>query len=370
MSSYSRRYFRGYRSRTGYGRRGYGRSWRRRGWYRSTNYRSVSGRKSVNVRVPVEVIFQFTIPQDGQWSQLACIYPYLDKMSTATMPSLGIGSAVNTKLYQTYAGMYDQVKLNSMSVDIGLCDVVGAGAGTSGFPAVNMYTGWDRCVNKTELISSSYTPAKLKEGSEAQSYLITNNSRQVVRRWNRASDLQERTAFHDCTVSTATGSGYNYADEVCLYSDSIPFYAPGLYIAFFTPAISTTGNRYINVSFKVTYNFTFRNPKYGLSATTSKGVDGFGGVTKSVSSSDIVSASARLKAARDAFVAGSLSSSKVESLYEDFKITYEGLGEDTFKEIFNDDFSQFVERYKREEKDVGGDEDDVLMGDLPVVKEA
>lgn len=369
MSSYSRRYFRGYRSRFGYGRRGYNRSWRRRGWYRSTNSRSISGRKTVNVRVPVEVIFQFTIPTNGQWSQLACIHPYMDKMSTATMPSLGLGSAVATKLYQTYAEMYDQVKLNSMSIDIGLCDVVGAGAGAGGFPAVNMYTGWDRCVNKTELISSNYTVNQLKNGSEAQSYLITNNSRQVVRRWNRASDLQERTSFHDCTVSVATGSGYNYADEYCLYNDGLPFYCPGMYIAFFTPTVSTTGNRYINVSFKITYNFTFRNPKFGLSAGNAKGVETFGDVTKSIKSSDIVSASGRLKAARDEFVAGGLSSSKVGELYEDFKIVYEGLGEETFKEIFNGDFSQFVDKYKREEKDVGGD-DDLIMGDLPEVKEA
>ena len=45
------------------------------------------------------------------------------------------------------------------------------------------------------------------------------------------------------------------------------------------------------------------------------------------------------------------------------------LSEETFKEIFNGDFSQFVDKYKREEKDVGGD-DDLIMGDLPEVKEA
>lgn len=369
MSSYSRRYFRGYRTRTSYGRRGYGRAWRRRGWYRSTNYRSVSGRKAVNVRIPVEVIFQFTIPANGSWSQLACIHPYMAKASNGTMPSLGLGAAVDTKLYQTYCDMYDQVKLNTMSVDIGLCDVVGAGAGAGGFPAVNMYTGWDRCVNNNELISANYTVDKLKNGSEAQSYLITNNSRQVVRRWNRASDLQERTQFHDCSCSTATGAGYTYADECVLYNSDVHFYCPGLYLAFFTPVISTTGNRYINVSFKITYNFTFRNPKFGLSAGNAKGVETFAGVTKSLKSADIVSASTRLKAARDDFVAGSLSSSKVDSLYEDFKIVYEGLGEETFKEIFNGDFSQFVDKYKREEKDVGGD-DDLIMGDLPEVKEA
>lgn len=383
------------RSAYSYGRR----RWRRTGWYRSygrgrrglrsSNY--TSGRRRMTLRVPCEAQVQFTINAGDNWSTLGCIQPYMSFKSSSAGRGLGIAPLVLSPLYRQYCMLYDEVKVDSVNVNGSIIDGIGIGGTFSG---LSFCSSWDRRIEPGEIIPTGkpgITPSTIQFGSESQSYLLTNNSRQLVHRWNRASDIQERTTFHDCSVASGVSGSYlAYYDEAFVPMDSSLNissscnigYVPGLWMAFYSPLVDSSNARYVNVTFKVVYTVTFRNPKYGLSAeANAKGVEdikvepvkseGFGVVTKSIKSADIVSASARLKAARDEFVSGGLSSSKVDSLYEDFKIVYEGLGEETFKEIFNEDFSQFVNKYKREEKDVGdlGD-DDVLMGDLPEVKEA
>lgn len=195
------------RSRFGYS---YGRRrWRRSGWYRSygrgrrgfrsSNY--TSGRRRMTLRVPCEAQVQFTINAGDNWSTLGCIQPYLAFKNSASGRGLGIAPLVLSPLYRQYCLLYDEVKVDSVNVNGSVIDGIGIGGTFSG---LSFCSSWDRHIQPGEILPGGkpgITPSTIQFGSEAQSFLLTNNSKQLVHRWNRASDIQERTTFHDCSVA-------------------------------------------------------------------------------------------------------------------------------------------------------------------------
>ena len=265
---YGRRYWR----RTGWWR-SYGRG--RRG-YRSRNY--TSGRRRVTLRVPVEAQVQFTIAAGANWSNLACVQPYLSYKSTSGSKNAGVATLVSSPLYRNYCTLYDQVKVDSVYVGGSVIEGIGIGGSYS---SLSFASAWDRCIQPEEVIpggTPGVTAQTIQYGSEAQTFLLTNNSKQLVHRWNRASDLQERTTFHDCSVRLAAStSQLQYVDDAFYPNNSTPTfiphstigYVPGLWMAFYSPVVDNSNPRYVNVTFKVIWNVTFRNPKYGLAAEAS-----------------------------------------------------------------------------------------------------
>lgn len=273
------RYFSRSRYPSYYGRR----SWRRTGWYRSygrgrRGYRSnafTSGRRRMTLRVPVEAQVQFVIPQGANWSNLCCIQPFLSYKSTAANKNAGVATLIQSPLYRNYTALYDQVKVDGVYVNGSIIDGIGIGGI---FSSLSFASTWDRNIQFKEVMAGGapgVTAQTIQYGSEAQTFLLTNNSRQLVHRWNRASDIIERTTFHDCSYHVGPAdSQYQYIDDAfCpLSSAGTPTvnsnigYVPGLWMAFYSPLVNSEAARNVNVTFKVIWTVTFRNPKYGLAA--------------------------------------------------------------------------------------------------------
>lgn len=278
----------------------YNRGWRR-GFYRGRSYSSKQGSSTFTCRIPLEDVVQFTIPatvsaaDPKQWSELICTCPYASFTGESDNANLAKlltrGSLMDSYLYKTYTRIYDQVKINAVSVSIGLMEGVGIGGALS---AVRLYTNWDRDLSFEEIHPGKLpsTAEELATGSESQSYLIVNNSRQTFKRYIYARDVQERTTFHDCsyhinqaeTVPVAYIGDEQWAPLVVISPD-IPAtrrtgygssrqcgFVPSLMMSVWAPGTSEVA-RVVPVSLKVTYSVTFRMPKFGLSSgSVSRGV--------------------------------------------------------------------------------------------------
>lgn len=247
-------------------------------------------------RIPIENVVNFTIPAStstvtNHWAGLICTCPYATFKTNATKQLLTQGSLLDSYLYRTYTRIYDQVKVNAVSVSIGILEGVGLGGSLS---ALRIYTNWDRCLDWSEINKPGgypTSPEDLATGSESQNNLIVNNSKQVFKRYIYARDMQEKTTYHDCTYVTVPkrvtsdnaytmNEGY-WGDEAwapCLDLTSNSShqttgygvgkqigFVPSLMMSIWSPSTFET-DRVIPVSLKVTYSVTFRNPKFGLSA--------------------------------------------------------------------------------------------------------
>lgn len=354
MPFYRRGYYR--RGRSGYGYRGYNRSWRRRGWYRRGGVArsSTQGTRRFSVVVPTQASFNFTVAGGSYWSDLHAIAPY-DSRGGATRHC----SLPSSLLYRTYTRLYDQVKIDWVSVRISIMSLVGSGGVT---PAVKVVTMWDRALSNDDASNPDNvpTPDSIQNGSESQISLIVNNSRAIVNRFNGANDLQERTLFHDGSLSSLSGG---YVDAAFLEGQNCG-YVPALYIALNTATSPGAGNSFsFTCSLDVKWRVTFRNPKYGLSVSSgSKAVGDLTSDLETLRAEAVKSEGAGKSVAKKVtFDAGALSdvlptysgllgdvvdrlsaNSHVEGVYddgvyshdEDVKFAYEKLGDEKFHELF------------------------------------
>ena len=76
-----------------------------------------------------------------------------------------------------------------------------------------------------------------------------------------ASDIQERTQFHDCTVGVAGNvyydRDYNNAEQ------KVSYFSPLTLLGLRVPTVAPTTGVSVTVLLEQTYYFTFRNPKFG-----------------------------------------------------------------------------------------------------------
>lgn len=280
MSYYRRGYRFPYgRSRLGY-RRGYNRYWRRNwGRQRSLYGSQAAGSRRFSIVVPCEKAFQMIVSQSNFWSQLLAVSPYGFIPGSNEQSGRTSGSLLSSVLYRTYCGLYDEVKIDSCFVKFTIMSLLGNGGVV---PALKFVSMWDRQSRFSEIVSGSGLPSSntLSTGSESQATFLTSTSRGVVTRFNRASDLQERTTFHDCSIST---NGSNVYDGEWAAGGNVG-YAPALYFALNTATSPGSGLTYtFNCSIEVRWKVTFRNPKFGLSAgqTSAKG-ESFGDMKQAV----------------------------------------------------------------------------------------
>lgn len=259
-----------------YRRRGYSRTYRRSRWpYRSWRRSSVTrssqqGRRRFICSIPCSDVFTMTVngPSSATgtnyWSDLHAVSPYCWRNSpTAAIRKLSHGSLLSSPLYRTYTGLYDQVKVDSCYVKISIMTNVGNGGLT---PAIRIVTSWDRDATYDELDDESSYPTinDIQNGSESQVSMVVNNSRAIVSRYCRASDLQERSIYHDC--SCKENSGGAFVDEVYAADGNVGF-SPALFIAINSGTSPAYGASFaFTVQVDVKWVVTFRNPKYGLSS--------------------------------------------------------------------------------------------------------
>lgn len=256
-------------------RRTYRRYYPRRGrrYFRRNFYRRpstfTSGRKTYVMRVPVEDTYTLHFTSGSNWTELCCVQPYFD-ISTGsgdTRPQTYycLAPMVESDAYATYTELYDQVRIHSMAVQIGILSGIGIN-GT--LPAIQLYTSWDRHLDSTEVAvggDPGITPETIGNGSESQTTLITNNSAQVINRYSRASDLQERTTYHDCSLryDQSETPSFGCMDRAWGQMGQNCGYVPGLWFSMYRQ--NTGSEAVVNISVRAVYTVVFRNPKYGQS---------------------------------------------------------------------------------------------------------
>ncbi|ASU55898.1 putative capsid protein [Hudisavirus sp.] len=268
MPGYSYRYRRRYGRRYSRYRR-YSASYSRYRRRRSGTSSTASSRGRIRVRVPVQQVLSISVPANSLDSEVVTSTPYI-RLLADDQPR-GCCSAVQTPLYNAYAQLYDQVKCDGVVTRFSILTAIG---GTT-MPAIQVVMAYDRYGNRNEvsLLSSAggqVTTSQLFNFSSASVVSAINNSVAKTSRSCWSSDIQERTSFHDCSVAVGDGTTpYLYADRDFYSSPSkLSYFAPLTMIGL---RLSAAPAEQITVSALIeqTYYFTFRNPKFGGSASAS-----------------------------------------------------------------------------------------------------
>lgn len=236
------------------------------------NRRIQSGTRTFSCTVPVEGLSTMVVPANQFVSNVYAISPWIHNPSSAYAPYYE-ANLMMSDLYKTYSRLYDEVKIDWVSYEITILDVIGQGGD---FSACRLWTTVDRKFTIDDA-QTPMTALQVRSSSGAQGTMFTNNSRTLTRRYIAAKDLQERTVWHDCTIlETTTGqppSPQVYDKAWVKAAENILFFSPSLWYCLelnAAPAEQTL----INISVKVNYGVTFRNPKFGIAAQAGAKVEG------------------------------------------------------------------------------------------------
>lgn len=251
---YGRRYsrYRRYGSYSRYRRRRYGTS------------STATNRGRIRVRVPVQKVITVPVASGSYDSSVVTSSPWYQARSDA-QDAYGVCGAVSSPLYRAYTGLYDQVKCDGVVSRISIVTAIG-----SAIPAVQVVTAYDRMGTRSEVLpqsaASAITTSTLFDFSSASIVSAINNSVAKTSRSCWASDIQERTVFHDCSVQVAANG---------LTTDAA-FNSDPAHVGYFSPltliglrlAAAPSSDTAVQILLEQTYYFTFRSPKYGGSATS------------------------------------------------------------------------------------------------------
>ncbi|ASU55896.1 putative capsid protein [Hudisavirus sp.] len=263
-----------YKYRRRYGRR-YSRYRRYSGAYsryrrrRSGTSSTASSRGRIRVRVPIQQVVTMTVPAGSIDSNLLTSSPFYWTSSITSAP-YGRCGAVATPLYRAYTSLYDQVKCDGVVTNLSVVSPIGGGSGAAA-SALQVIVAYDRQGNFNEVLNGDgVTVAQLFNFSSAVVRSAINNSVAKMSRSCWASDLQERTMFHDCTVS-ASGNPVNTITDGDFSSNQqkVGYFAPLTYVGLRLAAAAPTSDLSIQVLLEQTYYFTFRNPKFGADTSNS-----------------------------------------------------------------------------------------------------
>ena len=260
-------YYSRYRRRTGFAR--YRRRYvgYRRRYRRARVGGSLTSRSRLRVRVPVQKVVTLTIPANSTDSNVATSCPYWE--STSATPT-GVCSAVATPLYQAYTKLFDQVKCDGVITKVAVVTPV---VGSAAVSALQLLIAYDRQGTIQELENTGAPPpltvASLFNMSSVQIRSAINNSVAKTARSCWASDLQERTVFHDCSYGANADDSVFYdldynADRVAAH-----YFVPLTMIGVRNAAAAATSAITIQILIEQVYYFTFRNPKFGASTVPS-----------------------------------------------------------------------------------------------------
>lgn len=272
MAYYSR-----YRRRTGSAR--YRRRYYRRRYYRRRTAGSISTRSRVRIRVPAQRVVTLTIPAKSTDSDIATANPYWESLDDKPTSCC---SAVGMPLYQAYCGLFDQVKCDGVITKVAVVSPIGGGAGAA-LQALQLLIAYDRQGTRLETANA---PAQAGQGppitvtdlysmSSVQIRSAINNSVAKTARSCWASDLQERTIFHDCTI--AANDVYVYDKDYNSQEHGPPYFVPLTMIGIRNAAAKSESKTTVQILIEQVYYFTFRNPKFGATTTSIPSVPGGAG---------------------------------------------------------------------------------------------
>lgn len=242
---------------------------------RSSGLSARKGTKTENLNVTVQGFFNFiygiTAPP---MSNVIMFHPYMGGVdpTTGTVRDAYInvhGGAVNDRQFRLKCAQYDEVRLDSMKVYINPV-VSGTSAAT---PAMTIASIWDRKAGPAELgidiagsVIGRVPSAKEVFNNEGSIKTVTNmNSTRGISRSCYATNMQEKTYFWDSTI--AKNSTQDESPLLSLALDAWEKkdggFSPALYLVSQLNMTSVFGTVY-TCSYRVEYNFTFRNPKSEL----------------------------------------------------------------------------------------------------------
>ena len=247
-----------------YPRRRYGRRYsryRRYGAYsryrrrRSGTSSTASSRGRIRVRVPVQQLVTLTVPAESIDSNVLTSSPYYQ--ASNVLPRAAAG-AIAQPLYTAYVGLYDQVKCDGVVSNLSVVTPIG---GSGALNAIQVIMAYDRFGNQNEVISDAISVRQLFNFSSSVARSAINNSVAKMSRSCWASDIQERTVFHDSTLSGSATAVWDrdYSSNAAKVGYFAPLTMIGVRLAAAAPESDTT----VQVLLEQTYYFTFRQPKYG-----------------------------------------------------------------------------------------------------------
>ena len=237
---------------------------------RSGTSSTASSRGRIRVRVPVQQVVSLTFPANSIDSNVLTSSPFYRDSSTAP---LAVAAAVNMPLYAAYANLYDQVKCDGVVTTLSVVSPIGSGAGA--LSALQVIVAYDRQGTKNEVTNASDLPSAITVGqlfsySSAVAKSAINNSVAKMTRSCWASDLQERTMFHDCSIFVSTGGTRVYDHDFYSNAAKVGYFAPLTMIGLRLPAVAPQDGVSVQLLLEQTYYFTFRNPKFGGDPSASR----------------------------------------------------------------------------------------------------
>lgn len=286
-----------YRSSARYRRR-YNRYRRYRRWYRRRYRRFVnsSSKSRVRVKIPVAFNVQLTVAANETQSNVLTVTPFWNNRTHASGLSTVAcrGGLLASDLFKRYAALYDSFKLDGMKCAISITSPVGSGQGA--FPALSVYTSWDRNFQYGDFDTVAHYPTldEMKKQSSFLAATALNNSITKLVRSCYASDLFEKSSFIDCdnvrlllaiggVANQSTDAFATAGDTSTIQSVKTPSFCPALCFGVDTgSSVDAVDDRPCNLIVETMYYVTFRNPKYGGSAAGAK----IEGVPRSVTFGD------------------------------------------------------------------------------------
>lgn len=230
--------------------------------------------KQENLNVTAQGYFKFVYgTTNPPMSNVVVFHPYIGGVAPttgttedATLPVHG--GAVNDRSFRLKCSQYDEVRLDSMRVYIN--PIVSNSAITT--PPMTISTIWDRKAGPKEIgvaeDSIVFTSGRVPTAQEVSSNegaikSITNmNSTRGIVRSIYAKNMQEKSFFWDSTIHYNTT--VDQSPLTSLYLDAWEkkdgSFCPALYVCSELNQTTVFGDQY-TCSYRVEYNFTFRNPK-------------------------------------------------------------------------------------------------------------
>lgn len=269
-----------------YSRKYYGKGRYYRGW---SKYRKTSGTvaraaasgaaakradKQENLNITVQGYFNFNYGvTNPPLSNVIVFHPYAGGVdpNTGTVQDATLpihGGAVNDRSFRLKCAQYDEVRLDQMKVFIN--PTVSNSSTTT--PQMTVSTIWDRKAGPKECGITADIPSavmgriptaqEVTSNEGAMKTLTNMNSTRGLYRRIIARNMQEKSFFWDSTLAYNTEIGEHPLSNINLdaWEKKDGAFCPALYVVSELNQTSVFGQSF-TCSYRVEYNFTFRNPK-------------------------------------------------------------------------------------------------------------
>ena len=250
---------------------------------KSSSVVNLTSRSRVGIKAVDHYIQNMRVHGGTSYTDVFCLNPFMVKLSPTNVPqTYGCypTSTINSAVVNAYCKLYDEFKVDSVTVKITLTSIVGNGGDVN---CVKFYTAWDRkgSIEDTKLLAKYPTVNDLEAMPSCQTAIIANNTTSSIVRSCKASDFFEKYVFCDCTCSnynvTIRADATYSTPQSCYGADSyvqaganMLMFCPTFYFGAETINYVPDEDAYLNIVVDTVVFYTFRNPKYAGSIDDSK----------------------------------------------------------------------------------------------------